>query len=87
MNDFDAKNITSKKKAPPTTPKIFQEAVKDSTTEKTPKPITVASKVPIPTGKRTQNIASSSNKRAKVEGVDSTTLLAAQKRERCDDLQ
>lgn len=85
VQDFDRKKlrvyIIAKKKDPLHPPKVAEKAAKMPFAENATKEIiATAAKISIPSRKRSQNVASPSNKKAKVEGFESTTLLVAQKK-------
>lgn len=63
----------------PVSPKVAKKATKASIVDNTPKLVATVTKVPIPTRKRTLDINGPLNKKARVEGLDYFTLLAAQK--------
>lgn len=86
VNNFSIKKIkayaASKKKVPPIPLKVDKEITKASTIDNAFDPVATVTKIPIPIRKRSHNIAGLSNKRARIEGLNSITFLAAEKKKR-----
>lgn len=89
MNDLDAKKIRAyainKKKTLLPPPKVAKETTKPFKADNVAKFVTAITNEPIPTRKRIQHIVDPSNKRVRIKGLDNTTVLASQKKEKgCD---